>query len=450
MTFWCEHAWLPGGLADGVRVDVRDGRFTAVTAGATPSAGDTILDGVVLPGLANAHSHAFHRALRGRTHDDGGSFWTWRERMYAVADVLTPDLVERLAAATYAEMALAGVTSVGEFHYLHHVLDGGRDGDPLAMAQALRRAAARAGVRLTLLDTCYLHGGLDADGYQPRAPAQRCLGDGDLDTWRSRVDALHAAWRGAQDVRVGAAVHSVRAVAPDEIAAVASWVREHDAPLHVHLSEQRAENEAALAALGASPTRILDEAGALGPHTTAVHAVHLDADEIARLATTGTAVCVCPATERDLADGLAPVARFAAAGVPLCVGSDQHVTTDLLAEARGLEEHARLGSGRRGVLAPADLVTAVTAAGHRALGWDDVGLLEVGARADLVAVSTDGASTAGADPAQVVLVAGAHDVRTVVRDGRTLVRDGRHVDVEVAAALRSVVAEVWSRVEQAS
>ncbi|WP_278236300.1 formimidoylglutamate deiminase [Isoptericola sp. AK164] len=453
MTFWCEHAWLPGGLAAGVRVETSAGRVTAVEPGTAPVAADTVLPGVVLPGLADAHSHAFHRALRGRTHDDGGSFWTWRERMYAVADVLTPALYEELATATYAELALAGVTAVGEFHYVHHAPDGGRYDDPHAMAGALRRAASRAGVRLTLLDTCYLHGGLDVDGaagaYRPLAPSQRRFGDGDADAWRTRVEELRSAWAGADDVRVGAAVHSVRALAPDEIAVVAAWAQEHEAPLHAHLSEQPGENQAARSVHGTSPTGVLDAAGALGPRTTVVHGVHLDADDVARLAASGTAVCVCPTTERDLADGLAPVDRLAATGVPLCVGSDQHVAADLLAEARGLEEQARLRTGRRGVLAPAAVVEAATAAGHRALGWDDAGRIEVGARADLVAVALDTPAVAGTDPAQLALVAGAGDVRTVVRDGRTVVRDGRHVDLDVAAALRTSIARVWDLVEEA-
>lgn len=443
-TFWCQRAWLPAGPAEGVRLEVRDGRFGAVVPGTTPRRGDTVLTGMVLPGLANAHSHAFHRALRGRTHDAGGSFWTWRERMYAVADVLTPAVYERLATAAYAEMSLAGVTSVGEFHYVHHRPDGTPYPDPHAMAEALRRAAARAGVRLTLLDACYLHGGLGPGGYEPLGPHRRRFGDGDAGAWRARVADLRDAWAGADDVRVGAAVHSVRAVDPVAVRVVARWADEHDLPLHVHLAEQPAEDAAARAALGASPARVLHDAGALGPRTTAVHAVHLDADDVALLGASGTGVCICPSTERDLADGLAPVAGLLAAGSPLCVGSDQHVVTDLLAEARGVEEHARLATGRRGVVPPAELVAVATERGHRALGWDDAGRIEVGARADLVEIATDGAATAGADPAQLVLVAGTADVRTVVRDGLTVARDGAHVAGDVAALLRATIDEVWA------
>ena len=156
-TWWCEHAWLPTGVAAGVRLTVTDGRFSAIETGCpTPRSGDTHLPGVTLPGLANAHSHAFHRALRGRTHGDGGTFWTWRQQMYAVASRLTPESYLALARAAYAEMALAGYTVVGEFHYVHHQPDGTAYTDPNAMGRALVQAAADAGIRLTLLDTCYL------------------------------------------------------------------------------------------------------------------------------------------------------------------------------------------------------------------------------------------------------------------------------------------------------
>ena len=177
-TYWAPYALLPDGLAADVAVEVAAGRFAAVTPGAAPGSADR-LPGVLLPGFANGHSHAFHRALRGRTHDAGGTFWTWRDRMYAVAARLDPDSQLALARAAYAEMALAGVTAVGEFHYLHHGPGGRPYADPNAMAEALRQAAADAGVRLTLLDTCYLAGGLDAGGHRPLAGEQLRFGDGD-------------------------------------------------------------------------------------------------------------------------------------------------------------------------------------------------------------------------------------------------------------------------------
>ncbi|MGI5187498.1 formimidoylglutamate deiminase [Promicromonospora sp. CA-289599] len=454
MRFWCERAWVPGDggaagrVAESVRVEVDGGRFAGVEAGVPASDGDVRLGGVVLPGLANAHSHAFHRALRGRTHADGGSFWTWRSGMYALATALTPELYERLARAVYAEMALGGTTAVGEFHYVHHRADGtphpAAEGGPNAMAEALRSAARDAGVRLTLLDTCYLHGGLGPAGHEPLAPEQLRFGDGTVAAWARRVDALRAAWAGDDRVLVGAAAHSVRAVAPPELAELARWARQAGAPLHVHLSEQPGENEAALAAFGGTPTRLLHDAGALGPGTTAVHAVHLTDDDVTLLGASGTGVCLCPTTERDLADGIAPGQRLLRAGSPLSVGTDQHVGADVLAEARGVEEHERLATGRRGSFPPATLIELATAAGHVALGRPDAGRIAVGAPADLVAVRLDTVRTAGIDPAQVALVAGAGDVSDVVAGGEVVVRGGEHRAGDVGRMLADAIEEVWA------
>jgi formiminoglutamate deiminase len=433
-AWWCESAWLDGGPADDVRITAADGRITAVGAGQAAQPGDTRLTGLVLPGLADAHSHAFHRALRGRTSGRGGTFWTWRERMYAVAARLEPDSYLALARATYAELALAGVTCVGEFSYLHHPAGGGRYTDPNAMSEALVQAAADAGVRLTLLDTCYLTAGVDGAALDD---VQRRFSDGDADAWAARVAALPE----RAGLRIGAAVHSVRAVPAGQLAAVAGAARGR--PLHVHLSEQPAENEATLAATGRTPTALLAEHGVLGPGTTAVHAVHLTDDDVATLAGTGTGVCACPSTEADLADGVGPFRRLADAGVPLCLGSDQHVRGDLLGEAQALEAHERLTSGERGRFSPAALVQAVTSAGHRALGWPDAGRIAVGQRADLVALRRDTVRTAGAAPGEVPLVATAADVRTVVVDGRVVVADGRHALGDVGALLSAAIELLW-------
>ena len=432
-TWWCQTAWLDGPV-DGVRITATDGVITAVDiAAARP--GDHRLTGLVLPGLADAHSHAFHRALRGRTHDGGGSFWTWRWQMYAVAARLDPDSYLALARATYAELALAGVTCVGEFSYLHHPPGGGRYADPNAMSEALVQAAADAGVRLTLLDTCYLTGGPDG---APLDDVQLRFSDGDAAAWAERALSLPD----RPGLRLGAAVHSVRAVPADQLAPVATAAEGR--PLHVHLSEQPAENAATLAATGCTPTALLAAHGVLGPDTTAVHAVHLTDDDVATLAATGTGVCACPSTEADLADGVGPFRRLADAGVPLCLGSDQHVRGDLLGEARALEEHQRLVSGERGRFTPAELVDALTVGGHRALGWPDAGRLAVGARADLVAVRRDSARTAGCAPGELPLVATAADIDTVVVDGRVVVQDGEHVLGDVGALLAAAIEPLWN------
>ncbi|GAB2688637.1 formimidoylglutamate deiminase [Thalassiella azotivora] len=456
-AYWCEHAWLPAqtpgataGPVASVRVVVDGERIGFVSPGASPEPGDHRLAGLVLPGFANAHSHAFHRALRGRTHGDDphapgehGSFWTWRRRMYEVAAVLDPDLYLALARATYAEMALSGVSAVGEFHYLHHGSGGQPYADPNVMGAALVEAAADAGIRLTLLDTCYLAGGLDAGGHRPLDDVQRRFADADADAWAERQAARSVQDPGHRHVRHGVAAHSVRAVPAEHLHVVRDAAAGR--PLHVHLSEQPAENEACHARYGLTPTGLLAEHEVLGPRTTAVHATHLTRLDVQTLAATGTTVCACPTTEADLADGIGPFGALRDAGSPVCVGSDQHVATDLLREAQLVEGYERLATGRRGTFAPADLVGVLTRDGHRALGWDG-GELRPGAHADLVAVRLDGPRTAGAALDQVPVVAAADDVHAVVVDGRVVVDDGRHTLGDVGALLRDAVRDVWAAV----
>jgi cytosine/adenosine deaminase-related metal-dependent hydrolase len=231
-------------------------------------------------------------------------------------------------------------------------------------------------------------------------------------------------------------------VEPEAAAAVAAWAQERSRPLHAHVSEQPAENEACLAAYGATPVALLDEAGALGPNTTAVHATHLSTQDIKLLG--GTGVCFCPSTEADLADGIGPARELRDAGSPLSLGSDQHAVVDPLTEARALEHGERLRTGLRGRFAPHELVEALTAAGNTALGWPSAGRLAVGAPADLVAVRLDSVRTAGCRPEQVVLAATAADVHTVVASGRTIARDGHHTALgDVGALLSDAIGDLW-------
>ncbi|MGH4018941.1 MAG: formimidoylglutamate deiminase [Pseudonocardiaceae bacterium] len=440
--FWCEQAWLPGGVRAAVAVRVGpDGRIAGVQAGAHPPAGAQRLAGLVLPGAANTHSHAFHRALRGRTHGTGGTFWTWRRVMYELAGRLDPERYHRLAVAAYAEMVVAGWTCVGEFHYLHHAPGGRRYASPTAMADALRAAATRAGIRLTLLDTCYLAGGIG----RPLEPEQLRFGDGSVTDWAARLDAHPA---DSTSYRTGAAIHSVRAVPraalPEVVAAAGTR------PLHVHLAEQPAEDAGCRAAYGMGAVELLGEAGALRPATTAVHAVHLSAGDIESLGAAGVTVAACPNTEADLADGIGPFAELAAAGCPLALGSDQHAVVDPFAEARALEHGQRLrsvlaGTGRRGRFTPAGLLTAMTAAGHAALGWPGNGVIAPGAAADLVAVRTATPRTAGCLPEQLPLAATASDIDTVVVGGRIVAGDGQHAELgDPGALLHRAVREAWS------
>ncbi len=436
-AYWCELAWLGGNEAEsGVVVEMEDGLIATVTSGApSPPPGATRLDGLSLPGLANAHSHAFHRALRARTQRGSGTFWTWREQMYRVAEALDPESYLALARATYAEMALAGVTAVGEFHYLHHAPGGGLYDDPNEMGRALIAAAAQAGIRITLLDACYLHGGLDEELRGP----QRRFSDGSAEAWARRVDALDD----GQAVRIGAAIHSVRAVDPAAAATVAAWAAKRDRPLHAHVSEQLSENRVCLEAHGRSPTRVLDEAGALAAHFTAVHAIHLESGDAGLLGGPGACCCSCPTTERDLADGIGPMARLVEEGASLALGSDSHAVIDLFEEARAVELDERLATGVRGRHSPAALLRAATEDGHACLGWPDAGRIAPGARADLVTVGLDGVRLAGTEPsyaiAALVFAATAADVRHVIAGGREIVWDGRHVSIDVARELHAVL-----------
>ncbi|MCA1713515.1 MAG: formimidoylglutamate deiminase [Actinobacteria bacterium] len=427
-SWWCEWAWLPDGVAERVRVTAGSA-ISAVEVGVQPEPRDVRLPGVVLPGFANVHSHAFHRALRGLGHDTGGSFWTWREQMYALAARLDPDSYLALATATYAEMALAGVTCVGEFHYLHHTPDGTPYDEPNVMAEALREASRRAGIRLTLLDACYLTGGIG----EPLRAEQRRFSDGDAHRWSERVGLLRA----DATTRIGAAVHSVRAVPADQVEVVAR--ESAGRPLHVHLAEQQAEVSACREAYGISPAQLLTEGGALTQRTTVVHATHVDGDDIDRIGASGASSCLCPTTERGLADGIGPARALLDAGSTLCLGSDSHAVIDLLEEARALEMDERLASGERGRLRPATLVDALTADGHRSLGWPEAGRIEARAPCDLVALRLDTVRTAGVEPAGVLSAATAADIDTVVVGGVPVVQGGGHVLGDVADLLRHSV-----------
>ncbi|MFG3291484.1 formimidoylglutamate deiminase [Streptomyces sp. NPDC048179] len=436
-TYWLEYAWLDTCVEPGVAVEVADGRITAVrTEVPAPPPGAEILRGLTLPGLANAHSHAFHRALRSTVQVGSGTFWTWRELMYSFADRLTPDTYHALARAVYAEMALAGISCVGEFHYVHHAPDGTRYADPNAMGEALIAAAAAAGIRITLLDTAYLSAGF---GEPPNAHQLR-FSDGSAEAWAERCSVL----KERDHARIGAAIHSVRAVPAGQLATVARWAEERRAPLHVHLSEQTAENDACLAAHGVTPTRLLADHGVLGPRTTGVHNTHLTDEDIALLGGSGTGTCMCPTTERDLADGIGPAVALQRAGSPLSLGSDSHAVIDLLEEARAMELNERLRTRTRGHWTAAALLRAASADGHAALGWDDAGAIETGMLADLTTIALDSVRTAGPVPRlgaeTAVFAATAADVRHTVVAGRHVVRDGAHTLVsDVPQALARAV-----------
>lgn len=437
-TLHCQYAWLGGPTVTAdVVVVVDGGRIVSVVPGVPAPDGAVRLKGVTLPGFANAHSHAFHRALRGTTQAGVGSFWTWREQMYRLVASLDPDSYFRLARAVYGEMVLAGVSCVGEFHYLHHDADGRPYGDPNAMTAALLAAAAEAGLRITLLDTCYLRGGI---GRVPDSTQQR-FSDGDVDGWLARVSA--ALSLGTPVARIAAAVHSVRAVEPDDIEVVAAWAVANDAVVHAHVSEQPAENHRCLEAYALTPTELLAERGLVSPRFTAVHATHLTDHDIHLLGSAQSTVCLCPTTERDLADGIGPSTVLREHGASLSLGSDSHAVIDMFEEARALELDERLSSRVRGNHTTESLLAAVTVDGHRSLGWSDAGVIQAQARADLVTVSLESVRVAGAGAEHAldtVLFAGtAADVVQVMIDGRVMAAGGRHVGIDVGAELTAAI-----------
>ena len=431
MKTWAAHAaWLGGqSLEEDVSISVEDGVIVSLADVEKP---ETMLDGIVIPGMVNAHSHAFHRLLRGRTHRQGGDFWLWRERMYEEAARLTPERYEEIATAVYMEMALAGVTTVGEFHYVHHQPGGARYDDPNEMGHALIRAARRAGIRICLLDVGYFRAGFDD---RPLHPIQERFRDESVDDWLDRVDQLSLAHEDVGEVVIGVAPHSVRAVPLDALRRLQERV-DQTTPIHVHVSEQPAENRDCLEATGMTPAGLLKESCLLGPMTTLVHATHLTMADIDDIGGSGCGVCYCTTTERDLADGLGPAAELHSAGAHLSVGSDSHAVIDLFEETRGVELHQRLLTGRRGVIEPRTLLTAATTGGSHTLGFPAEGLA-VGAAADFVVIDPDSPRLVGLDPtsiASIVFAATAADVSDTFVGGERVVADRHHPGWDEASA----------------
>lgn len=386
---------------------------------------------VRVPAPINAHSHAFHRILRGRTHEgaDGGAgtFWTWRDQMYAAAAELSPASYQQLATAVFAEMVTSGWSAVGEFHYLHHRVGGdpyGADGEGEghAMERALARAALAAGIRLVLLDTCYLQGGLDADGRVIALnETQERFSDGTAAGWLERHGRLAKALReedaGTGLVTLGAAIHSVRAVPPAAMAEITAQL-DPTMPLHIHLSEQLAENESAQAAYGASPTTLLKQAGLLGARLSAVHATHLSEQDIRDLGEATVGIVMCPTTEADLGDGIGPARELADAGAVMSLGTDQHAVVDPYLEQRALEHGERLRSGMRGRFSPAEISAAAREGGLRSLGLPP--------NDDHIVVRTDSVRTIGSRVAQLPLTATAADIVEVHVNGARVATNGIH------------------------
>lgn len=392
---------------------------------------------VLLPGLVNAHSHAFQRGLRGHVQWSQGqdSFWAWRDRMYALANRLDPDGVEAISALCFLEMVRAGFTTVGEFHYLQHQPDGSPYADRDELALRVAAAAEKAGIRLVLLRVAY---GRAGHGLPPN-PLQRRFYD------RAPDDVLAAAQRlRSRGLSVGIAPHSVRACTLD-------WLRElaiFEGPVHAHVDEQPAEIQASQKEYGLPPLEVYGQAGLLSPNFTAVHFTHPSEGEGRLLRERGARVCVCPTTELDLGDGLFPAENLG--DVPLCIGTDSHAMIDPFTELRSLEWNTRARTGRRNVLVPHDQPDSLAAAlwkiGSEG-GADSLhlptGRLEAGMYADLVALDLERLELVGARPLPGIVFSGNPSfVRDVWVGGRQVLQEGRHLaEASIRAASLRVMAD---------
>lgn len=472
MTGVTERGWLPDLL-------YRDGKFESGVAMFADKAGTITRfasapeDGkkaqrmpgkALLPGLVNAHSHAFQRSLRGRTEHRSGperdTFWTWREAMYEAANRLTPDDIYVVACMAFLEMALTGITTVGEFHYLHHAPDGTSYSDPNLIAKQVLRAAEDTGLRIALLRTAYARAGWDRspDPAQRRfliPEIDRFIADTDeLREYISRSFAPGQAW-------TGVAPHSVRAVPLDYLVKLTEYARMNRMPVHMHVAEQPAEIEACLAECRVRPVELLHRHGILDSRFTAVHAIHLTEGEAALLGSSRSHVCACPTTERNLGDGPVPADRLRKTGAGICFGSDSNVQIDLLEDARELEYHLRMQKLERAVLArdcdsgslAAWLFASATAIGAASLGANalgaNAGRLDVGCAADFFTIDVNDPCVAGADEgsllSDIVFSAGRSAIRDTFVAGEPVVEDGHHtMQAKVTEHFRAVQHKVWA------
>src|SRR5215213_9725551 len=399
----------------------------------------------LLPGMVNAHSHAFQRVIRGRTEhrsqNSSDSFWTWREQMYTAANRFGPEDIYAVSRMAFLEMALTGITSVGEFHYIHHSPDGSLYSDPNLLAREVIRAARDVGIRIALLRVAYARAGFETEAN----PLQVRFIEASPEIYLNNLKALLGAPELKDEaVWVGVAPHSVRAVPLDYLKQFVAFANERVLPVHMHVAEQPAEVSACIEEYGRSPVALLEAEGLLSKRFTAVHAIHVTPKAIGAMERAGALVCACPTTERNLGDGVVPVDRYFDAGVPVALGTDSQIQIDLLEDARELEYHLRLQQTARNVLAPHDdagsaalarrLFDCASVNGARSIGFQG-GKLEAGAPADFFTVDLDDPSIAGSSVddllANIVFSLSRTAVRDVVVAGRQIVENGRHRDQEV-------------------
>ena len=398
----------------------------------------------LLPGMVNAHSHAFQRVIRGRTEHRSqhstDSFWTWREQMYTAANRLGPEDIYAVSRMAFLEMALTGITAAGEFHYIHHSPDGSPYSDPNLLEREVMRAASGVGIRIALLRVAYARAGYETEAN----PLQVRFIEDSPEIYLKNLEALLGSAELADGMTwVGVAPHSVRAVPLDYLKTIVTFANERELPVHMHVAEQPAEVSACIEEYGRSPVALLETEGLLSKRFTAVHAIHVTPKAIAAIARAGALVCACPTTERNLGDGVVPVDRYFDAGVPVALGTDSQIQIDLLEDARELEYHLRLQHSARNVLAPREdaaraalarrLFDCATVNGARSIGFAG-GKLEPGAPADFFTVDLDDPSIAGSSTddllSNIVFSLSRTAVRDVVVAGKQIVEDGRHRDQE--------------------
>ncbi|OYT73053.1 MAG: formimidoylglutamate deiminase [Chloracidobacterium sp. CP2_5A] len=449
-ALWTPLALLPDGWRRNVFLTIGDdGRWKSVAPETpTPPAGAEVIAGAVLPGLVNAHSHAFQRAFAGLAEpagDEQDDFWSWRTRMYAVANRLTPSVLRAVAAQLYLELLEGGYTHVCEFHYVHREASGAPYADPTAMLTALAEAADEAGIGLTLLPAVYERAGF---GQSEVLPEQRRFLATPDDAW-AMTTALEE--RRSARINCGLALHSVRAVRPDSFARLRRLAENFTGPIHIHVAEQTAEVEACLRETGARPVAWLVREGYLDPRWQLVHATHTNDEERDAVARSGAGVIVCPATEANLGDGWLDLPAWMATGVPLAIGSDSHVTRDWREEARCLAYGARLMTRRRGFG-----IAASTAAGlfsGAQLGGGDaagelVWGLTPGARADALRLDLKQPSLIGVPPEKlldaVIFSSPSPCWADALVAGRWALRRGRHPRrARIQARFSQAMEELW-------
>ena len=446
MALWFERAWINSRWAKDVRLAVADGRIASIETGVAVAPGDEC-HRVALPGLCNVHSHGFQRGMAGlseRRSRPDDNFWSWREIMYRFLDRLTSEDVAAITAQAYAEMLETGFTRVGEFHYLHHDPAGATYADPAEMAGAITRASGDTGIGLTLLPVFYAHGNFDA---APPSPGQRRFLN-DVDGFAALLDASRSKLSG--DANIGVAPHSLRAVTPDELAALLEL--SPTGPVHIHTAEQVKEVADCVAWSGARPVEWLLENAGVDERWCLIHSTHLDASEVQRLAASGAVAGLCPITEGNLGDGIFPAVDYLAAGGRFGVGTDSNILVDAAQELRALEYSQRLAQRARALLASeeapfvgANLFAHAVQGGARALGVPAG--LAVGHAADIVSLDLDHPAFAGTDDATLldrwIFSARAAAVDSVWRAGTKRVEKGRHVEAEaIGAAYRACIARL--------